>query len=112
MDHKEDGKIKIIEDLTTLKKSTRSLLESSSNFTNINLKNPPSKVITPENFLRPITQVYIDDTDNLQTWQPHIEILDPSDIRKFQKLEERKNRLILFKNPLLSIIFRYVRRIR
>lgn len=94
MDHREDGKMKTIEDLANLKKSTRSLLESSSNFTNLNLKNPPSKVITQENFLRQISQIYKDDTDNLQIWEPHIEILDPSDIRKFQKLEERKNRLV------------------
>ena len=96
MDHREDGKMKIIEDLATLKKSTRSLLESSSNFTNINLKNPPSKVITPDNFLRPISHIYKDDTDNLLIWEPHIEILDPSDIRKFQKLEERKNRFLFY----------------
>ena len=94
MDHREDGKMKIVEDLATLKKSTRSLLESSSNFTNLNLKTPPSKVITTDNFLRPISHIYKDDTDNLQIWEPHIEILDASDIRKFQKLEERKNRYV------------------
>lgn len=79
-----------------MKKSTRSLFDGmSQQYNSLSLKNPaPSKVITPEEYLRPLTCIYKDNSDNLQMWEPHIEILDPNDIRKFQKLEERKNRYV------------------
>eukprot|EP01016_Furgasonia_blochmanni_P040451 TRINITY_DN5165_c0_g1_i8.p1 TRINITY_DN5165_c0_g1~~TRINITY_DN5165_c0_g1_i8.p1 ORF type:complete len:337 (-),score=31.12 TRINITY_DN5165_c0_g1_i8:236-1246(-) len=92
---KEGGR-RGIEDLANLKKSTRTLLESSSHMTNMNLKHTiaPPITITEENYLRPITQIYADKTDNLTMWEPKIEILDVADIKKVEKLEDRKSRYV------------------
>jgi hypothetical protein len=91
MDKRED--FKMLEDLSLMKKSTRSLLESSSSFTNI--KQAYTTVqITEQNYLRQIRQVYADGTDNLYEWEPRIEVLDPNEIKKFEKLEDRQQRYL------------------
>jgi hypothetical protein len=48
--------------------------------------------INEENYLRNLNLIYVDNTDDLTNWEPRIEILDPEDIRKVQKLEDRKIR--------------------
>jgi hypothetical protein len=35
-----------------------------------------------------------DDADQLRLWEPKIDILDANEIKRVQKLEERKNRYI------------------
>lgn len=92
IDKKELDRSRLEGDYSHLKKSTRTLLESSSNYTNLDLKAQAPQIITPENYLRPLLYIYNDNTDNLSLWEPHIEILDPNDIRKHEKLEERKIR--------------------
>jgi hypothetical protein len=56
-----------------MKKSTRNLLSLSGNY----LKNSSLEKITPENYIR-----YNQDDE----WEPRIEILNPREVRKFQKL--------------------------
>jgi SWI/SNF-related matrix-associated actin-dependent regulator of chromatin subfamily B protein 1 len=90
---KKDGFARGMEDFSTMKKSTRSLIESSSGFTNIQIKSNYAPIlITEHNYLRNVQQIYTDNTDNINSWEPKIEFLDPNDIRKVQKLEDRKNR--------------------
>eukprot|EP01017_Pseudomicrothorax_dubius_P026902 TRINITY_DN3041_c0_g1_i3.p1 TRINITY_DN3041_c0_g1~~TRINITY_DN3041_c0_g1_i3.p1 ORF type:complete len:257 (+),score=52.02 TRINITY_DN3041_c0_g1_i3:346-1116(+) len=80
-----------IEDISQMKKSTRSLLESSNALSNI--KSSFTTVqINENNYLRPIRFINNDTTDNLTDWEPRIEILDPNEIKKVEKLEERKAR--------------------
>ncbi|KAL4449871.1 hypothetical protein ABPG74_014990 [Tetrahymena malaccensis] len=78
---------------SNFKKSTRSLIESSQNFTNFDPKIhiQGNTVITEENYLRPVLQD--NDYDSFQ-WEPKISILQPDDIRKVQKEEQRKQRLM------------------
>jgi len=88
-----NGFMRTMEDLSQMKKSTRSLIESSTGYTNLQIKNNYAPIlITENNYLRPVTQIYTDQNDNLNSWEPKIEFLDPNDIRKVQKLEDRKNR--------------------
>eukprot|EP00828_Plagiopyla_frontata_P039040 TRINITY_DN5125_c0_g1_i1.p1 TRINITY_DN5125_c0_g1~~TRINITY_DN5125_c0_g1_i1.p1 ORF type:complete len:205 (+),score=28.65 TRINITY_DN5125_c0_g1_i1:258-872(+) len=82
----------LYDDFSLLKKSTRSLLESSSRY-NPFLKNM-AQIITPDNYLRPIQYVYKDNTDNLALWEPHVTVLEKDDLEKIKKLEDRKSRYV------------------
>ena len=108
----EKKDIRIMEDLSLLKKSTRHLIESSTCYTNTQIKqNYAPILITENNYLRPISQIFTDQTDNLNSWEPRIEFLDLNDIRKVQKLEDRKNRYYMIKVKYCNLLFfRYEKR--
>ena len=97
-----------MDDLSKIKKSTRSLLESSTSFTNINIKQEQASVVIDENnYLRDTGTFYGDLNDNLSLWEPRVELLDPNDIRKVQKTEDRKIRFVPF--ILCELILSYHR---
>ena len=103
----ESGRYKGFDDLSNLKKSTRSLLESSSNYTNLNMKQEQAHVlITEHNYLRDLQRIYTDLSDNLCSWEPRVEMLDPEDIRRVQKTEDRKIRYytLFLSVPLSSVV--------
>lgn len=108
MDRRE-GKFKGFDDLSSLKKSTRSLLESSSGYTNLNIKQDQSSILINEhNYLRDLHQIYTDLSDNLSFWEPRVELLDPSDISKVQKTEDRKIRY--FNNLIMYLQYLFYQR--
>ena len=77
------------EGLASLKKSTRALIESvQKQSTNILAG---QRVITEQNYLRDINSNFLEG-DNLAYWEPRIEVLDPEDLEKIEKLENRKLR--------------------
>ncbi len=95
MDKVQDGKgNKTVDNLAFLKKSTRTLIESSSNMASLNLKYSvaPPITINQDNYLRQITHIYQDESDNVTGWEPKLEILDPIEVKKLEKLDERKSR--------------------
>ena len=84
------------EDFAQMKKSTRSLLESG--LQQSKKKNFEHILITEDNYLRgsgPAGE-YLYERDELNRWEPRIEILDYKDIERMEKLEDRKIRYIKF----------------
>ena len=48
--------------------------------------------MTAENYIRPVSTVYYDDSDNLNVWEPKIQTFTLDEIKKHEQLEERKYR--------------------
>ncbi len=71
-----------------IKRSLKYLKENNNYYNNIR----ESNTVTLGNYLRPVQQVYRDESDNLQAFEPVIEYLDDQDIRKVQRLEDRRYR--------------------
>jgi len=73
-----------------LKKSMRSLIESGAIGSK---KNPDQIIVTEENYLRSTGPAgYPFEGEEASRWEPRIEILDPRDIERIEKLEDRKSR--------------------
>jgi len=80
------------ESFANMKKSMRSLIESGQKFVNSSLqKNLQSRVVTEDNYIRSVPVAH-NEEDGLALWGPKIEVIDPEDIEKFEKLENRKLR--------------------
>lgn len=79
------------EDFSLMKKSTRSLIE---NATLTGKKNLENTLITESNYLRSTGPAdwYPYEGDELIRWEPRIEVLNPKDIDRIEKLEDRKIR--------------------
>jgi len=72
-----------------LKKSTRSLLEE----TGMKDKNLGQIVITEDNYLRSTASIsYPHEGEEASRWEPRVEIIDPKDIARIEKLEDRRSR--------------------
>jgi len=77
-------------DYFQLKKSMRSLLESGPG---MGKKNIDQIIITEDNYLRSTAPAgYPYEGEEASRWEPRIEILDPRDIERIEKLEDRKTR--------------------
>ena len=85
------------EEFMQMKKSTRSLLESS---TIVNKKNLEQVLITEDNYLRNVGPDMGNphDPNDVARWEPRIEVLDPEEIARIKKLEDRKNRYLIILN--------------